>query len=69
MGYEAELLSQINRNCKEFLPYAPLSDYNVFHTLGIFASMKLLCTFTPKKYLFSDNIHPFLFFPYIPLCF
>ena len=45
MGYEAELLSQINRNCKEFLPYAPLSDYNVFHTLGISAKEVIMCRF------------------------
>ena len=45
MGYEAELLSQINRNCKEFPPYAPLSDYNVFHTLGISAKEVIMCRF------------------------
>ena len=45
MGYEAELLSQININCKEFPPYAPLSDYNVFHILGISAKEVIMCRF------------------------
>ena len=45
MGYEAELLSQINMNCKEFPPYAPLSDYNVFHILGISAKEVIMCRF------------------------
>jgi len=45
MGYEEELLSQININCKEFPPYAPLSDYNVFHILGISAKEVIMCRF------------------------
>ena len=42
MGYEAELLSQ-NINCMEFPPYAPLSDYNLFHILGISAKEVIMC--------------------------
>lgn len=45
MGYEEELLSQINRNCKEFPPYTPLSGYNVFHILGISAKEVIMCRF------------------------
>ena len=52
MGYEAELLSQININCKEFPPYAPLSDYNVFHILGISAKEVIMCRFL------ADLINP-----------
>lgn len=51
MGYEAELLSQININCKEFPPYAPLSDYNVFHILGISAKEVIMCRGKRKAYL------------------
>lgn len=45
MGHEAELLSQINMNCKKFPPYAPLSDYNIFHILEISAKEVIMCRF------------------------
>jgi hypothetical protein len=32
-------------NCKEFPPYVPLSDYNVFHILGISAKEVIMCRF------------------------
>ena len=66
MGYEAELLSQINMNCKEFPPYAPLSDYNVFHILGISAKEVIMCRFladllNPDRVLQNRNILLFVF--------
>lgn len=45
MGYEVELLSQINMSCKEFPPYVPLSDYNVFRILKISAKEVIMCRF------------------------
>ena len=45
MGSEAELLSEISMAGNEFPPWTPLSGYNIFGVLGIYAKEVIMCRF------------------------
>lgn len=45
MGSEAELLSEISMAGNELLPWTPLSGYNIFGVLGIYAKEVIMCRF------------------------
>ena len=52
MGNYAELLSKISVNCKTFLPYTPLSEYNIFNVLEINEKEVIMCR------LLADLLNP-----------
>ena len=45
MDKYTDLLSKISENCKEFSPYIPLSEYNIFNVLEINAKEVIMCRF------------------------
>lgn len=45
MDNYADLLSKISVNCKEFLPYTPITEYNIFNVLEINEKEVVMCRF------------------------